>query len=94
MLPSEMSITATEVDQVAAGVSPPNNHLLASAFRAQATSDDPLEPWRLLANIFDIYLRPSNPEEPFGPMLVVEGKRSMVPSEFHRRPGALLAAIA
>ena len=76
-----MSITATEIDQVTMGVSPPNDHMLASAFRARATSDDSQDPWRLLANVFDIHLRPSNPDEPFGPMMVMDGKRSMVPSD-------------
>lgn len=56
-------------------------HALAAAFRAQSSSQDEDDPWGPLANVFDIHLRPGDPDEPFGPMLVMGGKRSMVPSD-------------
>ena len=51
-----MTITAAEVDQVAAGDGkcPLYGHMLASAFRARATSNDVGEPWLLLASIFSM----------------------------------------
>lgn len=74
-------VLAADVDRIAAGVSPPDGCALVAAFRAQSSGEDDDDPWRLLANVFDIHLRPGNPNEPFGPMLVMDGKRSMVPSD-------------
>jgi hypothetical protein len=76
-----MTIPASEVDEVAAEVSHLTDHELASAFRARAVPDARDDPWLLLANVFDIHLRPSNPYKPFGPMLVMDDKRTMVPAD-------------
>lgn len=61
-------------------MSPPDGCALVATFRAQSSGEDD-DPWRLLANVFEIHLRPGDPDEPFGPMLVMDGKRSMVPGD-------------
>jgi hypothetical protein len=43
------------------------------------TADD--AGWRLLQQIFDFHFRSSNTTEPFGPMMVADGKRSMIPDD-------------
>lgn len=87
------SISASDVDRVAADVSPPEEHALASAFRAQAAPEEADDPWRLLGAVFDIHLRHANPDEPFGPMVVMDGKRSMVPSDLDDPQVALLREL-
>ena len=95
-----MNITAAEVDQVAASVSSSSDYdiasadyELASAFRRRAGSNDPEDPWLVLANVFDIHLRPANANEPFGPKLVMDGKRSMVPTDLSDKQVELLSRL-
>ena len=66
---------------MAAGVSPPEQRALASAFQAKAAPDSPGDPWQLLYQVFSIHLRHDDPAEPFGPMIVMGGRRSMVPGD-------------
>ena len=87
------SFSPADVDRVAAGVSPPEQHALASAFQAKATPDSPGDPWLLLNQVFSIHLRHGDPAEPFGPMLVMDGRRSMVPGDLTDAEVDLLRSV-
>jgi len=50
------------------------------AFR-ERRSGDADDGWNLLGQIFDFHFKPHNPTEPFGPMAIMEGKRSMIPDD-------------
>ncbi len=75
------SFSPADVDRVAARVLPPEQHALASAFQTNAMPDSPGDPWLLLNRVFSIHLRHGDPAEPFGSMLVMDGRRSMVPGD-------------
>lgn len=50
------------------------------AFRKRRSGDAD-DGWNLLGQIFDFHFKPHNPTEPFGPMAIMEGKRSMIPDD-------------
>ncbi len=87
------SLSVADIDMVAAGVSPPEQRALASAFQAKAVPDSPDDPWCLLYQVFSIHLRHENPAEPFGPMLVMDGRRSMVPADLTDSQVVLLREV-
>ena len=78
---------------MAAGVAPPEQHALASAFQAKVAPDIPADPWHLLYQVFSIHLRHGDPAEPFGPMLVMDGRRSMVPGDLTDSEVELLGGV-
>jgi len=56
------------------------DHDLARAFNAR----DKIEPnlgWSILGQIFDFHFRAENAAAPFGPMLVMDDRRSMIPDD-------------
>lgn len=87
------SFSPTDVDRVAARVLPPQQHALVTAFRAQAVSENPDDPWRLLEQVFNIHLRQKNLSEPFGPMVVMDGRRSMMPGDLDDTQVELLRKV-
>jgi hypothetical protein len=44
-------------------------------------SVSPSQNWDLLESVFNIHLRPANITEPYGPMFVMDRKRSMIPED-------------
>lgn len=77
-LPSAADIQdATKAEKCA------DSHTYASIFnKLYQASHNPA--WQLLSNIFDFYLRPSDDTEPFGPIMEMEGKRTMIPSDLSK----------
>lgn len=52
---------------------------LSRAFGERSTAKD--DGWNLLQQVFNFHLKPSQLMEPFGPMSVFDGKRSMIPND-------------
>src|SRR6267143_5891373 len=52
-----------------------------SAVFRQRAATDPDRGWQLLADLFGFHFRADNASDPFGPMVVMDGKRSMVPGD-------------
>jgi hypothetical protein len=72
--------TDIDIGRVLSEASKQEDHQYATAFRAQQQKGDS-EKWFLLAQIFDFHFTAGNASQPFGPMLVMDGKRSMIPSD-------------
>lgn len=53
---------------------------LAAVFRERAEIEPQLG-WQLLYDVFNFHFKPGNVAEPFGPMAVMEDRRSMVPND-------------
>ncbi|MGI4953974.1 MAG: DUF4209 domain-containing protein [Janthinobacterium lividum] len=87
------SFSVEAVDEMARGLSFPEPHALACTFRSKATSDDIGDPWHLLDQVFSIHLRHGDPAEPFGPMIVMDGRRSMVPGDLTNTEVELLRNV-
>jgi hypothetical protein len=83
--------TSEEIEQAAASASQRISHAYASAMR-QLEQQHPDRNWKLLAQIFDFLFRPHNVVEPFAPMMVAEGKRSLMPADLTEEDLAALAA--
>ena len=58
----------------------PEARSFAKIFREQAKLSTDKD-WLIIAQVFDFHFRHSNPEEPFGPLAVLDGKRSMIPAD-------------
>jgi hypothetical protein len=56
------------------------DHHLAAAFRKRSEADPTLG-WQLLHDIFSFLFKADRVAEPFGPIMVMNGKRSMVPDD-------------
>lgn len=52
----------------------------ARSFREQANSGPEFN-WKLLQQVFDLHFRPSDVSEPFGSLVVMDGKRSLIPTD-------------
>lgn len=52
---------------------------LSGAFREKSRQTN--DGWKILQQIFDFHFKASQTAEPFGPMLVADGKRSMIPDD-------------
>jgi hypothetical protein len=48
----------------------------------------------LLADVTQIHFKPYDRAEPYGPMMVVEGRRSIIPDDVHGEQSAIFAKIA
>src|ERR1700733_10004798 len=74
-LPSPTEISAA-LDQC-----PKNeDHEFSALFQARHAAK-PGKGWDLLQSVFGFQFQPSNASEPFAPMMVWDGKRSMIPSD-------------
>lgn len=56
------------------------DHDFASAFRNLHKQSE-TQGWDLLAQLFDFQFSPNNSTEPFSPMAIMDGKRSMIPAD-------------
>jgi hypothetical protein len=56
------------------------DHEFSVLFRKRH-ADEPDKGWNLLQAVFEFLFQPSNASEPFAPMMVWDGKRSMIPSD-------------
>lgn len=74
-------LTASDVDRAASTAKEPEDRAMAAVFREQEGAGDSDSPWRLLAHVFGMLLRPGDAKEPFGPMFEFEDGRSMAPSD-------------
>ena len=81
------------VDLVAEQAWTPNGTGLSTAFCRSAEGSDHSEGWTLLAQVFDIHLRHSDAREPLGPKLVMDGRRSMIPSDLNEDQRSSLRAL-
>jgi hypothetical protein len=52
-----------------------------SAHFQKRHAGEPGKGWDLLQSVFGFQFRPSNASEPFAPMMVWDGRRSMIPSD-------------
>src|SRR5260370_34406243 len=74
-----------------------DSHELSDLFRAAAgeTEDTPAgRVFRILSAATGMAFRPNERNEPFGAMLVFEGRRSPIPSDFQRAPADVFATAA
>lgn len=71
--PEEISKAISSMDKF-------EDHYFAQTFRSIEGEQD-AEKWKLLAQIFDFHFRAGEINEPFGPMTVMDGKRSLIPED-------------
>lgn len=50
--------------------------------------------YRLLAEVTQMHFKPDDRGEPYGPMLVMDGRRSIIPDDLRGEQSAVFAAIA
>jgi hypothetical protein len=73
---------------------------LASIYRKYVTSldekkdADVIQALKLIHQLCFIHFKPSDRAEPFGPMCVMNGKRSSIPSDFRGEQNGVIAALA
>lgn len=72
--------TADEIITAIAAIDEKEDHDLASDFRIRSETS-PEADWRLLYDIFNFHFRPNDPVEPFAPMVIMDGRRSMIPTD-------------
>jgi hypothetical protein len=75
LLPPSADIAATIAD-----CGKKEDHYFASAFRKRRNQEAD-RGWELLEQIFSFLFRAGNASEPFGPVMQVEGRRSMIPDD-------------
>lgn len=62
---------------------------------AEATGDErTARVYRLLAAVTQIHFKPNDKAEPYGPMVVADGRRSLIPSDLRGAQSDVLAAVA
>ncbi|WP_426954130.1 DUF4209 domain-containing protein [Muricoccus radiodurans] len=66
---------------------------MSAAFQRSAEGSGSPDGWRLLGEVFNIHLRHSNAREPLGPMLVMDGRRSMIPSDLDGKQRGYLRSL-
>lgn len=72
--------SADNISQALPNAERQETHYYARAFRGRAEPQDEAK-WNLLAQIFDFHFRAGNINEPFGPMAVMDSKRSLIPDD-------------
>lgn len=70
---------AAEISAVIEASEKKHGRYLSRAFGNRSTAKG--DGWDLLQQVFNFHFRPSQLMEPFGPMSVFDGKRSMIPSD-------------
>lgn len=71
--------SAEEISAVIIASEKKHSRNLSQSLGEQSTSKQ--DGWNLLQQIFNFHFKPSQPMEPFGPMSVFGGKRSMIPDD-------------
>lgn len=85
--------TPSEIEAAARTASPPEACNMAAAFRERANGTMLDDAWRLLEQVFQIHLQAGNATEPFTPMLIMGGSRSMLPSDLGAEDTAALKLL-
>lgn len=77
-------MTLPSSDEISAAIqesSAPEAHDYAAAFRKRHDAQ-PEMGWDFLHQLFNFHFRSENASEPFGPMMIMEGKRTAIPDDF------------
>lgn len=80
MLASRYLPSADEIRLAIKATESFEDHAYAAVFRDRHNIDSNLG-WDFLAQLFGFRFKPSDSADPFGPMLVMDGKRSMIPDD-------------
>ena len=72
------------------------NSLYQEAAKAQseAGNENAARVFQLLGSVCQIHFKPNDRAEPYGPMAVFDGKRSIIPSDLRGEQSAVFAKIA
>lgn len=78
-------IFAIDFEEPIRGIDTADSHTLSGKFSAAAAAANSAEKARLfrfLSSLTGFHFTPESPSEPFGPMSVMDGRRSLIPSDF------------
>jgi hypothetical protein len=95
-------VNAVDIDGPLAGCKDADSRTISDIFRKAAAdlnadnaADQPAgRVYSMVAAAMEMHFKPRERYEPFGPMVVMDGRRSAIPSDFRERVDALAAAAA